>query len=323
MGITNRTLFQPVYEPNYHYLNYYKKEELMDLARENFNIYQRLNAKNSSYNLVGHLRDYEKAQYYKKNYCKYPSIDFYRTRKSSSSFCSIFNYCTFNNYNNINNEFSNEYNKKKFSKTVLKNKSYTELNRTNKERQKKLNDIVKNHYELKYYYEDKNQNKYENIDKQENLNEEKIEQEKIKQDKKEEQNNQYNDFNYEDEKINEKFEKSENNDKDILNKNKDDNENSNKEEKEKEKSENGEEKELLLLKAILQYGKNEDKNEKKYTNKPLDENNEKKSLEKDENKEKEVYPIKQNKEDEIIQSKIKHSNKEDEIASDIIEDLDI
>ena len=119
------------------------------------------------------------------------------------------------------------------------------------------------------------------------------------------------------------IEKSENNDKDILNKNKDDNENSNKEEKEKEKSENGEEKELLLLKAILQYGKNEDKNEKKYTNKPLDENNEKKSLEKDENKEKEVYPIKQNKEDEIIQSKIKHSNKEDEIASDIIEDLDI
>ena len=81
MGITNRTLFQPVYEPNYHYLNYYKKEELMDLARENFNIYQRLNAKNSSYNLVGHLRDYEKAQYYKKNYCKYPSIDFYRTKQ--------------------------------------------------------------------------------------------------------------------------------------------------------------------------------------------------------------------------------------------------
>ena len=125
-GSQSRTTYRPLVDLNYNFLNYYKKEELMDLARENYNIYQRLNAKNSSYTLNSHLRDYEKAQYYKKNYCKYPSIDFYRTSKSSS-FCSIFNYCTFNNYNNIKNKFYNEYNKKKKYNTIYKNKSNKNL----------------------------------------------------------------------------------------------------------------------------------------------------------------------------------------------------
>jgi hypothetical protein len=158
-GNQSRASCNPLFELKYNFLDYYKKEELMDLARENFNIYQRLNSKNSSYTLNSHLRDYERAQYYKKNYCKYPSIDFYRTSKSNS-FCSIFNYCTFNNYHHINNEFANEYNKKKNYRTLQKNKSYSEFyNNVTKQRQKKLNDIVKNHYELKYYYDDKNKNK--------------------------------------------------------------------------------------------------------------------------------------------------------------------
>lgn len=86
-----------------------------------------------------------------KNHCKYPSIDFYRTSKSTSSFNSIFNYCTFNNYDNINNEFYNEYNKKS-SINIYQNKN-------NKERQSKINNFVKNHYKLKKYYEDKKRRK--------------------------------------------------------------------------------------------------------------------------------------------------------------------
>ena len=123
----------------------------MDLAKENYNIYQRLNSKNSSYTLNSHLKDYEKAQYYKKNHCKYPSIDFYRTSKSTSSFNSILNYCTFYNYDNINNELYNEYNKKK-GKNICRNKN-------NIERQKNVNNFVNNHYKLKKYYEDKKKNK--------------------------------------------------------------------------------------------------------------------------------------------------------------------
>ena len=151
-GSEYRIKFKPVFEINNNYLNYYKKEELMDLARENYNIYQRLNSKNSSYNLYNHLRDYEKAQYYKKNYCKYPSIDFYRTSKSSSS-CSIFNYCTFNNYN----KYNNEYNKK----IIYKNKSASSIYNTNNERQKKSNNNINQNYEY-YNQKDKSINKFEN-----------------------------------------------------------------------------------------------------------------------------------------------------------------
>jgi hypothetical protein len=163
-GNNSRKLYKPIFEFNNIHLNYYKKEELMDLAKENYNIYQRLNSKNSSYTLNHHLKDYEKAQYYKKNHCKYPSIDFYRTSKSTSSFNSIFNYCTFNNYDNINNEFYNEYNKKKSSINIYQNKN-------NKERQSKINNFVKNHYKLKKYYEDKKkkkENKEQNIKNEDN-----------------------------------------------------------------------------------------------------------------------------------------------------------
>ena len=62
-GNNSRKLYKPIFEFNNIHLNYYKKEELMDLAKENYNIYQRLNSKNSSYTLKNHLKDYEKAQY--------------------------------------------------------------------------------------------------------------------------------------------------------------------------------------------------------------------------------------------------------------------
>jgi len=150
-GNNSRKLYKPIFEFNNIHLNYYKKEELMELAKENYNIYQRLNSKNSSYTLNKHLKDYEKAQYYKKNHCKYPSIDFYRTSKSTSSFNSVFNYCTFNNYDNINNKFYNEYNRNKSCLNIYQNEN-------NKERQKKMNNFVKNHYKLKKY-EDKKKKK--------------------------------------------------------------------------------------------------------------------------------------------------------------------
>jgi hypothetical protein len=155
-GNQNRIIYKPKIDINYNFLNWYKRKELLDIANKNRKIFWRLNAKNSYYTLNSHLRDYEKAQYYKKNYCKYPSIDFYRTSKSSS-FCSIFNYCTFNNYNNINNEFLNDYNNRNKFRNKNKNKScenFTKMYTFNKERQKKVDDIVNNHYTLKYYYEE-------------------------------------------------------------------------------------------------------------------------------------------------------------------------
>ena len=108
-----KTKYRPLFKYEHDYLTFTKKEQLINVALENLNIYNRLNSKYSTYNLKSHLKDYDKAQYYKKNHCKFPSIDFYRTSKvNDKNLCSIFNYCTFYNYKAINDKFENEYFKK-------------------------------------------------------------------------------------------------------------------------------------------------------------------------------------------------------------------
>ncbi len=43
---------------------------------------KRINERTSFYNVAKWERDYEKSQYYKRNHCAYPSIDFYKTQKT-------------------------------------------------------------------------------------------------------------------------------------------------------------------------------------------------------------------------------------------------
>ena len=123
-----KTKFRPLFKYEHEYLTFTKKEELINVALENLNIYYRLNSKKGNYILKNQLKDYEKAQYYKKNYCKFPSIDFYRTSKSKNgNLCPIFNYCTFNNYKAINEKFLNKYAKKTKNHIMHKTKSADEL----------------------------------------------------------------------------------------------------------------------------------------------------------------------------------------------------
>lgn len=123
-----KTKFRPLFKYEHEYLTFTKKEELINVALENLNIYYRLNSKKGNYILKNQLKDYEKAQYYKKNYCKFPSIDFYRTSKSKNgNLCPIFNYCTFNNYKAINEKFLNQYAKKTKNHIMHKTKSAEEL----------------------------------------------------------------------------------------------------------------------------------------------------------------------------------------------------
>ena len=123
-----KTKFRPLFKYEHEYLTFTKKEELINVALENLNIYYRLNSKKGNYILKNQLKDYEKAQYYKKNYCKFPSIDFYRTSKSKNgNLCPIFNYCTFNNYKAINEKFLNKYAKKTKNHIMHKTKSAEEL----------------------------------------------------------------------------------------------------------------------------------------------------------------------------------------------------
>ena len=159
--------FHPLFKYEHNYLTYSKIEELVNVAIENHNIFKRLNAKKGFYNYKNQLRDYEKAQYYKKNYCKFPSIDFYRTRKSNTgNLCPIFNYCTFNNYKKINNKFINEVSKKT-NNQLHKAKSSREIF-NDKSNRKKLIKISK--LKIKYNIDNfkiniKSQNKSHNKDK--------------------------------------------------------------------------------------------------------------------------------------------------------------
>ena len=43
---------------------------------------KRINERGSFYNVSKWEKDYEKNQYYKRNHCVYPSIDFYKTQKA-------------------------------------------------------------------------------------------------------------------------------------------------------------------------------------------------------------------------------------------------
>lgn len=306
-----KRIYQPLNELKYNFMSFKKKEELNDLAKENYNIYQRLNAKCSSYTLNSHLRDYERAQYYKKNYCKYPSIDFYRTSKSNS-FCSIFNYCTFNNYHNINNEFNNEYNRKRSNRTLHKTKSISQMfniNRLNRQRQEKINNIVKNHYELKHYYEDQNKG-------------DEMEQNKEKEKEKDKKSIEYNENNIKDYDYDEEFRSNSKSGNDINNnnnKNKNENiiDNKNKIEKYEnisKKESNNIKEDLVLLRDKLQYGNNEKRDDYQLKNDSQKNiNNEKNQRErKDENFENKINKV----ENEVKKN-------EDDIVSDIMEDIDI
>ena len=161
-----KTKFRPLFKYEHEYLTFTKKEELINVALENLNIYYRLNSKKGNYILKNQLKDYEKAQYYKKNYCKFPSIDFYRTSKSKNgNLCPIFNYCTFNNYKAINEKFLNKYAKKTKNHIMHKTKSAEELFNMDKINRKILklpNYKSANNYE-KLKINEKNRNIYNKI----------------------------------------------------------------------------------------------------------------------------------------------------------------
>ena len=175
--------YHPLFKYEHEYLTYNKKEKLINIAIENLNIFNRLNAKKGSYNFKNQLRDYEKAQYYKKNHCKFPSIDFYRTSKSNNkNLCPIFNYCTFNNYKKINNKFFEEVSKKT-NNQLHKTRSTREIF-NDKNNRKKL--VKLSNFKIKYNidkininikspnkshkkdenYEKDNDTKYEEINKE-------------------------------------------------------------------------------------------------------------------------------------------------------------
>lgn len=54
------------------------KKNIMEMAQQNLYMYKRLVEQHPTYNLNKYLEDYNKNQYYKKNLCKFPCINFFK-----------------------------------------------------------------------------------------------------------------------------------------------------------------------------------------------------------------------------------------------------
>ena len=54
------------------------KSNIMEMAQKNLYMYKRLVEQQPTYNLNKYLEDYNQNQYYKKNLCKFPCINFYK-----------------------------------------------------------------------------------------------------------------------------------------------------------------------------------------------------------------------------------------------------
>ena len=165
------------------------KLEIFKIAQSNLSMYKRLLAcKKSCYNKEKYLKDYKLSQSYKKNSCKYPSIDFYKTLRMSNYFSSLFRLSN-NEKKNINYNFFMIPKKKIKNKTSYqtlfysseindfnnkKNKLFLDQLNLNIIRQNKINEHFKTHYILKDFYKKKDETKNNEINRVTSLNEENI-----------------------------------------------------------------------------------------------------------------------------------------------------
>ena len=109
-----------------------KKHEIIRVAQENLYMLKRLNERTSCYNVDKWNRDYEASQYYKRNHCQYPSIDFYKTQRCGS-------------FGNVFTGISKNSTKREFYKTHYSHKNSFNntggLNNTTSKRKKRFEDF--------------------------------------------------------------------------------------------------------------------------------------------------------------------------------------
>jgi len=137
------------------------KQEMLKIAQENLNMYKRLlNCGKSIYNHNKFLREYKQSQNYKKNSCKYPSIDFYKMKRISNYFATINNHkdesLMFNNNNLITKKKVNKKMESPYEKLFFKKKNHifnnqhnnlflNEVNINNNYSKRKISEYFKTH----------------------------------------------------------------------------------------------------------------------------------------------------------------------------------
>jgi hypothetical protein len=156
------------------------KQEIYKIAQENLIMFKRLiECRKSLYNKQKLLKDYRQSQTYKKNACKYPSINFYKTQKTSYYFATL-NSPTHKPLLNFNNIFNFKHKiplkKRNMYKNLFFTKKIADINEnnnnnnnktsklfldninTNYNTQKKVNQYYKTYYALKDNYDNPYQN---------------------------------------------------------------------------------------------------------------------------------------------------------------------
>ena len=144
------------------------KHEILNIAQNNLNMYKRLlKCKKSNYSEKKLSKEYKQSQYYKKNACQYPSIDFYKTQKMSNYFSTL--NIPSNKLSKLNNNHKIKIKGKKktpYQKLFFLNE-INDINIDNYKKikldkinintlsQRKISEYFKNHYLLKNYNEKK------------------------------------------------------------------------------------------------------------------------------------------------------------------------
>ena len=179
-----------------------KKYDIIRVARENLFMLKRLSEKTSFYNVEKWNQDYEASQYYKKNHCLHPPINFNKTQKygdtkwgaNRKKFYSKTHYASMGNLDSRKKGGTISLKKKKKFEEYnyrdlnlgKKNDSYSENKKENQEKIefKKISEIENVEKEGKIDDNEKNSEKIDNGKHEEN-NEKQQSNEKAKEDENE------------------------------------------------------------------------------------------------------------------------------------------
>ena len=172
-----RKQMRPIFQSAKQSLPGIKKNEIIRVAQENLRMLKRLNEKTSFYNFEKMKQDYEISQYYKKNHCLHPPIDFNKTQKSISNFGSTRKkFFSKNHYSSMNN-LDSKYNFGKIS--LKKKKKFEEFN------YRDLDLDVKNYSNIENKDDYSKEKEFKKISEIEKIEEERKREKKEKEEEKE------------------------------------------------------------------------------------------------------------------------------------------
>ena len=115
------------------YMGETKKHEIIRVTQENQLLLKRLQERKSHYNLLAWVKDYEKSQYYKRNRCIFPSIDFYSKGQKPDEYSSHNSSFNFSNNNSTVSSLMNSQ-----QRSLLSSKIHSNSTRTLKKKRNKL-----------------------------------------------------------------------------------------------------------------------------------------------------------------------------------------